>query len=218
MARPGVLASRPARAWIALLCIGLMLLAVNIIAGRFANVRLDLTREGLYTLSRGTRQTLAHIDEPVTLRFYYSTRLGDSAPAYGVYAQRVRELLDEYVAAAHGKLRLEIYNPQPFSDVEDRAVAFGLQPLPLAEPGAQGVFWLAGRNPIWRMANCGSKSTTRSPSPMSRTVPSRSACNPCRSTSRASRCSLASRAPTPPTISRSSPSSRPSASASSNMI
>src|ERR1041385_4688840 len=146
MARPGVLASRPARAWIALLCIGLMLLAVNIIAGRFANVRLDLTREGLYTLSRGTRQTLAHIDEPVTLRFYYSTRLGDSAPAYGVYAQRVRELLDQYVAAAHGKLRLEVYQPQPFSDVEDRAVAFGLQGVPLNAQGEQIYFGLAGTN------------------------------------------------------------------------
>src|SRR2546430_16610375 len=118
MAQRSVFASRRARAWIALFCIGLMLIAVNIIAGRFANARLDLTREGLYTLSRCTRQTLARIDEPVTLRFYYSTRLGDSAPVYDVYAQRVRELLDDDVAAARGKLRLETYNPQPFSDVE----------------------------------------------------------------------------------------------------
>src|SRR5437868_1801086 len=146
MAGRSVFASRRARAWIALVCTGRLLIAVNTLAGRFANARLDLTREGLYTLSRGTRQTLARIDEPVTLRFYYSTRLGDSAPAYGVYAQRVRELLDEYVAAAHGKLRLETYNPQPFSDVEDRAVAFGLQPVPLDEQGEQVFFGLAGTN------------------------------------------------------------------------
>src|SRR5207302_2571055 len=99
-----------------------------------------------YSLSRGTRQTLARIDEPVTLRFYYSTRLGDSAPAYGVYAQHVRELLDEYVAAARGKLRLETYNPQPFSDTEDRAVAFGLQSVPLDTQGEQVFFGLAGTN------------------------------------------------------------------------
>src|SRR5690242_507141 len=146
MARPGVLASRPVRTWIALLCIGLMLVAVNIIAGRFANARLDLTREHLYTLSRGTLNTLAKIDEPITLRFYYSTHLADEVPSYGVYAQRVRKLLDQYVAAAHGKLRLEIYNPQPFSDVEDRAVAFGLQPVPLDEQGEQVFFGLAGTN------------------------------------------------------------------------
>jgi ABC-type uncharacterized transport system involved in gliding motility auxiliary subunit len=146
MALPGFVASRRARAWIALACIGLMLIAVNIIAGRFLTARLDLTGERLYTLSRGTRQTLARIDEPITLRFYYSTRLGDSVPAYGVYAQRVRELLDEYVAAAKGKLRLEIHNPQPFSDVEDRAVAFGLQAVPLDQQGEQVFFGLAGTN------------------------------------------------------------------------
>jgi ABC-type uncharacterized transport system involved in gliding motility auxiliary subunit len=146
MALSGFVASRRARAWIALVCIGLMLIAVNIIAGRFLTARLDLTGERLYTLSRGTRQTLARIDESITLRLYYSTRLGDSAPSYGVYAQRVRELLDEYVAAAKGKLRLEIYNPQPFSDVEDRAVAFGLQAVPLDQQGEQVFFGLAGTN------------------------------------------------------------------------
>src|SRR5438874_468125 len=146
MALSGFVASRRARAWIALVCIGLMLIAVNVIAGRFLTARLDLTGERLYTLSRGTRQTLARIDEPITLRFYYSTRLGDSAPSYGVYAQRVRELLDEYVTAAKGKLRLEIYNPQSFSDVEDRAVAFGLQAVPLDQQGEQVFFGLAGTN------------------------------------------------------------------------
>jgi ABC-type uncharacterized transport system involved in gliding motility auxiliary subunit len=130
----------------ALLCIALMLVAANIIAGRLLPVRLDLTAERLYTLSSGTRQTLARIDEPITLRFYYSTRLGQAIPAYGVYAQRVRELLDQYVAAAHGKLRLEIYQPLPFSDIEDRAVAFGLQGVPLNAQGDQVYFGLAGTN------------------------------------------------------------------------
>jgi ABC-type uncharacterized transport system involved in gliding motility auxiliary subunit len=97
-------------------------------------------------LSQGTRRTLAKIDEPITLRFYYSSRLSDEVPSYGVYAQRVRELLDQYVAAAHGKLRLEVYNPQPFSDTEDRAVAFGLQGVPLDAAGEQVYFGLAATN------------------------------------------------------------------------
>ncbi|HYU13173.1 MAG TPA: Gldg family protein [Stellaceae bacterium] len=144
--RAGIFASRRARSLTALVCLGLMLIAVNIIAGRFLTARLDLTSERLYTLSHGTRQTLAHIDEPITLRFYYSTRLGELVPGYGVYAQRVRELLDEYVAAAKGKLRLEVYNPQAFSDTEDRAVAFGLQSVPLDVQGEQVFFGLAGTN------------------------------------------------------------------------
>src|SRR5258708_27291121 len=134
------------RSLAALCCIALLLVAANIIAARVLPVRLDLTAERLYTLSEGTRQTLSRIDEPITLRFYYSTRLGATVPAYGVYAQRVRELLDEYVTAAKGKLRLEIHNPQPFSDVEDRALAFGLQALPLGQQGAQAFFGLACSN------------------------------------------------------------------------
>src|SRR5512142_2182282 len=114
--RRGAAESRRRRSLAALLCIALMLVAANIIAGRLLPVRLDLTAERLYTLSAGTRQTLARIDEPITLRFYYSTQLGETVPSYGVYAHRVRELLDQYVAAARGKIRLEVDDPQPFSD------------------------------------------------------------------------------------------------------
>ena len=139
-------ASRRAVAVATLICIALMLVSVNIIAARFFLWRLDLTGDHLYTLSRGTLTTLAKIDEPVTLRFYFSNRLGDEVPSYGVYAQRVRELLDQYVAAAHGKIRLEVYNPLPFSDVEDRAVAYGLQGVPLDAGGEQVYFGLAATN------------------------------------------------------------------------
>ncbi len=141
-----LLASRRAVAITALVMIALMLVCANIVAARFLASRLDLTAEQLYTLSSGTRHTLARIDEPITLRFYYSTRLGDEVPSYGVYAQRVRELLDQYVAAAHGKIRLEVYNPQAFSDAEDRAVAFGLKGVPLDAQGEQVYFGLAATN------------------------------------------------------------------------
>jgi ABC-type uncharacterized transport system involved in gliding motility auxiliary subunit len=142
----GFFGSRRAVAVTELVLIGVLLISANILASRFLATRLDLTAEHLYTLSSGTRNTLAKIDEPITLRFYYSTRLGDEAPSYGVYAQRVRELLDQYVAKAHGKLRLEVYNPQPFSDAEDRAVAFGLKGVPLDVQGDQVYFGLAATN------------------------------------------------------------------------
>jgi ABC-type uncharacterized transport system involved in gliding motility auxiliary subunit len=146
MGSKGLFESRRARSQMALLCIALMLVAANIVAVRFLPQRLDLTAERLYTLSDGTRLTLSHIDEPITLRFYYSARLGEAIPAYGVYAQRVRELLDQYVALAHGKMRLEVEQPQPFSEAEDRAVASGLQAVPLNTQGEQVYFGLAGTN------------------------------------------------------------------------
>jgi ABC-type uncharacterized transport system involved in gliding motility auxiliary subunit len=140
------LASRRGIAVAVIVLIVLMVASANIVAARFLTSRLDLTAEHLYTLSQGTRNTLAKIDEPITLRFYYSTRLGDEVPSYNVYAQRVRELLDQYVTVAHGKIRLEVYNPQAFSDAEDRAVAFGLKGVPLDAQGEQVYFGLAATN------------------------------------------------------------------------
>ena len=140
------LSSRRGRSLLALAAIAVALVASNIIVDRYGAVRLDLTSEHLYTLAQGTRRTLAAIKEPITLRLYYSQALGDRAPSYGVYAERVRELLDQYVAAAHGKLQLEVHDPQPFSDAEDRAVAYGLQAVPLNDQGEAVYFGLAGTN------------------------------------------------------------------------
>jgi ABC-type uncharacterized transport system involved in gliding motility auxiliary subunit len=131
---------------LALVCVAVILVAINIVAARFPWVRVDMTADKLYTLSRGTRSTLDKVAEPVTLRFYYSTRLGDSLPSYGVYAARVREMLNQYVVAAKGKIRLEVYDPAPFSDAEDQAVSFGLKGVPLNAQGDQVYFGLAGTN------------------------------------------------------------------------
>jgi ABC-type uncharacterized transport system involved in gliding motility auxiliary subunit len=121
--------------------------SLNIFADTaFKGISLDLTEGGLYTLSSGTRELLAHLKEPVTLRFYFSQRLADSVPSYGNYAARVRELLERYASLSDGKIRLEFYNPEPFSDAEDRAVAFGLQGVPLGGGDEQVYFGLAGTN------------------------------------------------------------------------
>jgi ABC-type uncharacterized transport system involved in gliding motility auxiliary subunit len=121
--------------------------ALNIFAeGAFRNDSLDLTQGHLFTLSKGTRTLLANLKEPITLRFYFSKRLGDTVPTYANYAARVRELLERYASLAGGKIRLEFYNPEPFSDAEDRAVSFGLQGVPVGDSGDQVYFGLAGTN------------------------------------------------------------------------
>jgi len=108
--------------------------------------RLDLTQGKLYTLSDGTRQVIRGIGEPISLRFYFSERLGQEIPSYAVYAARIREMLQEYAAAAPGKIRLQIIDPLPFSDEEDRAVGFGLQGVPVNQGGDLVYFGLAGTN------------------------------------------------------------------------
>ena len=139
--------SRRAIVLVSLAAAAVLFVSVNVIAGNWlADTRVDLTQEGLYTLSPATRSTLAKIDEPITLRFYYSPQLGREIPAYGVFADRVREMLKEYAAVAKGKIILEFRDPEPFSPVEDRAVAFGLQGVPLNQSGEKIYFGLAGTN------------------------------------------------------------------------
>lgn len=124
-----------------------LFLALNVLSSAlFTSTRLDLTEEGLFSLSDGTEALLESIEEPVTLKFYYSEALGREVPFYGIYAGRVRDLLGEYAARSDGKIRIEIYDPEPFTELEDRAVADGLQQIPLQEGGEQVFFGLSGTN------------------------------------------------------------------------
>ncbi len=139
--------SARARALIALAAAAILFVAVNVIADKtLRTTRIDLTQGHLYTLSKGTIDTLHKIDEPIVMRFYLSPRLVDEIPSYGVYAQRVREMLEEYQAVSRGKIELQVLNPEPFSPTEDRAVAFGLQGVPVDQGGEQVYFGLAATN------------------------------------------------------------------------
>lgn len=130
------------------LLLGLCLfVAVNIVASAtLTSMRLDLTQSKLYTLSQGTRNILAGLEEPVTLRFYFSAKTFSDIPQLSTYGRRVRDMLEEYVAQADGKLRLAIVDPEPFSEAEDQAVAFGMQQVPVSQTGEMGYFGLYGTN------------------------------------------------------------------------
>jgi len=138
------------RVWssaIGVLLAAVLAVSVNMLVDRLApRARIDLTEQRLYTLSEGTRSVLQNLQDPVTLRFFYSRRLGSAVPTYGAYAERVRAMLDEYVAVSGGKVRLEVFDPEPFSEIEDRALAYGLQGVPVDQSGEQVYFGLAGFN------------------------------------------------------------------------
>ena len=126
-----------------------LLFAVNILAGRIlGSARIDLTENRLFTLSEGTRNVLAGLAEPVTLRFYLSQRELERAPGIGGYADRVRALLEEYRRLAGGKLTLHVIDPEPFSEEEDRAVGYGLRGVPLGLDEGIFYFGLAGTNSV----------------------------------------------------------------------
>jgi ABC-type uncharacterized transport system involved in gliding motility auxiliary subunit len=110
-------------------------------------MRLDLTQNKLYTLSSGTQQVLKDLKEPVNLYFYFSRETAaKQSPLIMPYAARVREFLEEIAARAGGRIHLQVIDPQPFSDDEDRAAEFGLQSLRDTGLGEPLYFGLAGTN------------------------------------------------------------------------
>jgi ABC-type uncharacterized transport system involved in gliding motility auxiliary subunit len=108
--------------------------------------QVDLTKSSLYTLTDGTREVLASIKEPITLRLFLSRQLVEQAPVFANYAVRVRELLERYVSLSNDKIRLELIQPEAFSREEDRAVGFDLQGVPLNQADEKVYFGLAGTN------------------------------------------------------------------------
>ena len=132
---------------VGLVLAAVLFISVNIVSNNSLRaLQLDLTEGSLFTLSDETARVLGDIDEPITMRLYFSKVMGEQSPTHLTYFERVRELLEQYVKLANGKLRLQVFNPEPFSDDEDSAVAFGLSGLPINQQGDLGYFGLTGTN------------------------------------------------------------------------
>ena len=110
-----------------------LLVGFNVVSAAF-KVRFDVTEEGAYTLSEGTRAILRKLDTPVKLRFY-SSRVEEATPDTVFlrnYARQIEDFLEELEREARGRIILEKYDPQPDSDAEDSARLDGIggQPIP----------------------------------------------------------------------------------------
>jgi ABC-type uncharacterized transport system involved in gliding motility auxiliary subunit len=116
----------------------LLLLAGLVLANYLATAvpyRLDATAEKIYTLSPGTRALLAKIDEPTTLDLYFSSDASGQYVEYKNYAERVREMLRQYVRASSGKITLNVIDPEPDTPEEEKATAAGIEPQTLPGGG-----------------------------------------------------------------------------------
>jgi ABC-type uncharacterized transport system involved in gliding motility auxiliary subunit len=132
---------------VAILLLIILFFSINIFSNAtFISTKADLTEDKLFTVSDGTKQVLEGIEEPITVRLYFSKSLGERSPGYATYHTRVRELLEQYADISGGKLQLETYNPEPFTDEEDRAVSFGLRGVPVNSANDLGYFGLAATN------------------------------------------------------------------------
>ena len=100
--------------------------AANLLAQIWlSSARADFTENQLYTLSDGTRMTLADLAEPIDLTFVYTRDVGQEFPAVRAYAVRVRELLDAYRTLGGSNVRVREIGPAPFSEAEQRLISSG---------------------------------------------------------------------------------------------
>lgn len=119
-----------------LLLIGI-LIALNVLSS-FVFKRLDLTKEGRFTLTQPTKDLLEDLDDIVYFKIYLD---GEFPAGFKRLQNSSREMLDEFRAYSNNNIEFEFVNPNGLEDPEDRQglaqqlMEKGLLPRRLVEQG-----------------------------------------------------------------------------------
>lgn len=123
--------ARPRRlgAWLAVALVAGNAIALDVWLAPMRRLRIDLTQDGAYSLSPATEKIVAGLDEPMLIRGYFSEK---THPKLAPLVPQIRDLLDEYRIADHGKVRVEFVDPSDSDDAKREAKErFGIDPTPL---------------------------------------------------------------------------------------
>ncbi len=102
-------------------------LCLNVIAGTW-KTRVDVSSDRAYSISPAAERIAADPGMPVTLRLYASFSNPAMPESLRKYAERVRWLLEEFVAASKGKLSLVVIDPAQDSIDEEAAMMDSILP------------------------------------------------------------------------------------------
>ena len=115
----------------------------NLLANNFLRqFQTDFTQEKIFTLTSSTRKVISGLKNNVIAKLYYSPLMGQRNPEIRLMFDKVRLLLRQYTELSNGRIEFHIYNPLPLSNAEDRAIASGLQPLPVIDSNVNAYFGL----------------------------------------------------------------------------
>ena len=132
---------------ISLVCTILIFLSFNFIINKINfNIGIDFTSTKTFTLSKGTKNVLSNIEEPLKIEFIYSRSLSKNIPIIQNYANQIEGLINRYVGLAKGKIEFQIIEPEPYSDEEDYIERFGVQGFPVDQEGSNVYFGLIATN------------------------------------------------------------------------
>lgn len=114
-----------------------MVFLIYIGSNLLRNVRFDFTEEKSYTLSKGSKQILQKLNQPLRAKLYYSKTAANKGTegirAFNTYFFYIRDLLEEYVSYSRNNLELEVIDPRPDTKEEEDAMAYGLKKFNLTE-------------------------------------------------------------------------------------
>lgn len=115
-----------------LVMIGILLILVNTLAN-WLYARFDMTQSRAYSLSAPSKRLVRGLDDLVVVKAYFSPDL--PAP-FNTYERYARDILTEYRAASHGKLRFDFVPTEPAKDFEQKAMEARLAPLQFEQTGS----------------------------------------------------------------------------------
>ena len=126
--------------WIEMGATVLTVIAVSVISN-FLFLRLDLTAEKRYTLSKHTKEMLKKIDEPVLFRVYLE---GEFPADFKRLQSETKEMLNQF-RAYNSNIDYEFFNPNTFESKEEQQMFYqklaqkGIQPTQIQVKGENGV-------------------------------------------------------------------------------
>lgn len=101
-----------------------ILIIINLISLNFFT-RLDLTDEGIYSLSDSSKDLVGSLSDKLTIRAYITNDL--PAPHNG-HARYLKEMLDDYKAYSNGNLQYEFIDPVK-DKKEEEAMSYRIPPV-----------------------------------------------------------------------------------------
>ncbi|HMJ69958.1 MAG TPA: GldG family protein [Cyclobacteriaceae bacterium] len=102
----------------------LIVIVVNMLSTMF-HFRLDFTDDNQYTLSDATRDILRELEEPVTIKAYFTANV---PPSIAKGRQDFQEMLVEYAAKSDGLVQYEFIDPATSETMENELLQKGIQP------------------------------------------------------------------------------------------
>ncbi len=114
--------------------------SINIILAKvLVNKKIDLTEDNLFTLSSNTKNIVKSLNEQIKIQLFFSQSLSKDIPQIRDFERRVRELMISYTKLSKN-IKLEIFDPLPFTELEDLASTYGIQGLQLNQEGEKFYF------------------------------------------------------------------------------